>query len=78
MNLTELKKASKAIDLPIGSKKDMVDALIKRFAPDRKRKRDPAAAPEVVPAEALSNSDGEDGRGSGGEGSPAGLEGGGH
>ena len=50
MSLGELKKASKVIDLPAGSKKEMVDALVKHFAPERKRKR-ADTAPPVVPAE---------------------------
>ena len=49
----ELKKASKVIDLPAGSKKDMIEALIKHFAPERKRKR----APVQVPAEAVPDSE---------------------
>ena len=69
MNTQELKKGSRAIELPAGSKKDMVEALIKHFAPERKRKGAPAVVPIAVQAEALGDSgdgEGEDGNGEGG------------
>lgn len=42
----ELKKGMKALGLPEGTKTDMLEALITRFAPKRKRKRAGAAAEE--------------------------------